>query len=161
MRSDPTAILFVILAVFKQLIRKLFRKFNFFVTKNWNSEIKNSQWKHVLWCNFDRHEHILRMATDKLPKVLLHYKPRGYRNIGRPTAGWEDSFSWNRKQACGLYLWSRRRRHFIFGYRAFAVSYKRLVRSGAQTLSIYWGNLPPKLIYSKFMSYVTFMVNIG
>jgi hypothetical protein len=30
------------------------------------------------------HEHILRMTTDSLPKVLLNYKPRGYRNIGRP-----------------------------------------------------------------------------
>jgi hypothetical protein len=28
------------------------------------------------------HEHILRMTTDRLPKVLLNYKPRGYRNIG-------------------------------------------------------------------------------
>jgi hypothetical protein len=27
------------------------------------------------------HEHILRMRTDRLPKVLLKYKPRGYRNI--------------------------------------------------------------------------------
>jgi hypothetical protein len=37
------------------------------------------------------HEHILRMATDRLPKVLLNYKPRGYRNIGRPMARWEDA----------------------------------------------------------------------
>jgi hypothetical protein len=28
------------------------------------------------------HEHILRMTTDRLPKVLLNYKPRGYQNIG-------------------------------------------------------------------------------
>jgi hypothetical protein len=39
------------------------------------------------------HEHILRMTTDRLPKVLLNYKPRGYRNIGRPIARWEDAFS--------------------------------------------------------------------
>jgi hypothetical protein len=42
------------------------------------------------------HEHILRMTTDRLPKVLkvlLNYKPRGYRNIGRPMARWEDAFS--------------------------------------------------------------------
>jgi hypothetical protein len=25
-------------------------------------------------------------------------------------ARWEDAFSWSRKQACGLYPWSRRRR---------------------------------------------------
>jgi hypothetical protein len=25
--------------------------------------------------------------------VLLNYKPRGYRNIGRPMARWEDAFS--------------------------------------------------------------------
>jgi hypothetical protein len=30
------------------------------------------------------HEHILRITTDRLPKVLLNYKPRRYRNIGRP-----------------------------------------------------------------------------
>jgi hypothetical protein len=28
------------------------------------------------------HKHILRMTTDRLPKVLLNYKPRGYRNTG-------------------------------------------------------------------------------
>jgi hypothetical protein len=39
------------------------------------------------------HEHILRMTTDRLPTVLLNYKPRGYRNIGRPMARWEDAFS--------------------------------------------------------------------
>jgi hypothetical protein len=32
------------------------------------------------------HEHILIMTTDRLPKVLLNYKPRGYRNIGRSMA---------------------------------------------------------------------------
>jgi hypothetical protein len=39
------------------------------------------------------HEHILRMTTDRLPKVLLNYKPRGYRNFGRSMARWEDAFS--------------------------------------------------------------------
>jgi hypothetical protein len=39
------------------------------------------------------HGHILRMTTDRLPKVLLNYKPIGYRNIGRPMARWEDAFS--------------------------------------------------------------------
>jgi hypothetical protein len=39
------------------------------------------------------HDHILRMTTDRLPKVLLNYKPRGYRNIRRPMARWEDAFS--------------------------------------------------------------------
>jgi hypothetical protein len=39
------------------------------------------------------HEHILRMATDRFPKVLLNYKSRGYRNIGRPIARWGDAFS--------------------------------------------------------------------
>jgi hypothetical protein len=32
------------------------------------------------------HGQILRMTTDGLPKVLLNYKPRGYRNSGRPIA---------------------------------------------------------------------------
>jgi hypothetical protein len=53
------------------------------------------------------------MTTDRLPKVLLNYKPRWYRNIGRPMARWEDEFSWNRKQSCGLYPWSRRRRTMV------------------------------------------------
>jgi hypothetical protein len=39
------------------------------------------------------HEHILRMTTDRLPKVLLNYKPRGYQSIGQPVARWEDGFS--------------------------------------------------------------------
>jgi hypothetical protein len=39
------------------------------------------------------HEHILRMTTDRLPKVLLNYKPRGYRYIGRSIARSEDAFS--------------------------------------------------------------------
>jgi hypothetical protein len=39
------------------------------------------------------HEHILKMTTDRLPKVLLNYKPRGYRNIGRPIARWQDALS--------------------------------------------------------------------
>jgi hypothetical protein len=54
--------------------------------------------------------HILRMTTDRLPKVLLNYKPRGFRNIERPMATEEDAFSWSRKQACGLRPWSRRKR---------------------------------------------------
>jgi hypothetical protein len=38
------------------------------------------------------HKHILRMTTGRLPEVLLNYKPRGYRNIGRPISRWEDAF---------------------------------------------------------------------
>jgi hypothetical protein len=49
------------------------------------------------------HEHILRMTTDRLPKVLLNYKPRGYLHIVRPMDRLEDTFSRSRKQACGLY----------------------------------------------------------
>jgi hypothetical protein len=50
------------------------------------------------------------MTTDRLPKVLLNYKPRGYQNIGWPMARWEDAFCWSWKRACSLYPWSRRRR---------------------------------------------------
>jgi hypothetical protein len=49
------------------------------------------------------------MTTDRLPEVLLNYKPRGYRNIGRPMARWEDAFPWSRKQACGIYPWNIRK----------------------------------------------------
>jgi ribosomal protein L34 len=38
----------------------------------------------------NRHGHILRMTTDTLRKILLNYKPRGYQNIGRPTARWDE-----------------------------------------------------------------------
>jgi hypothetical protein len=50
------------------------------------------------------------MTTDRLPKALLYYIPRWYRNIERPKARCEDAFSWSRKQDYGLYPWSRRRR---------------------------------------------------
>jgi hypothetical protein len=30
------------------------------------------------------YEHILRMTTDRLPKILLSYKPKGHWSIGRP-----------------------------------------------------------------------------
>jgi hypothetical protein len=36
---------------------------------------------------------ILRMSTDRLPKLLLNYKPRGYRIIGRLIARWEAAYS--------------------------------------------------------------------
>jgi hypothetical protein len=39
------------------------------------------------------YEHILRMTTDRLPKILLKYKPRGHRSIGRQIARWEDILS--------------------------------------------------------------------
>jgi hypothetical protein len=39
------------------------------------------------------YEHILRMTTDGLLKILLDYEPRGYRSIGRSMAGWEDIIS--------------------------------------------------------------------
>jgi hypothetical protein len=39
------------------------------------------------------YECILRMTIDRLPKVLLNYKPRGYRNIGQPMARCKDTFS--------------------------------------------------------------------
>jgi hypothetical protein len=50
------------------------------------------------------HEHILRMTTDRFPKVLLNYKPREYRNIGDP---WLDGKTHslevrNRPAACIL-----------------------------------------------------------
>jgi hypothetical protein len=38
------------------------------------------------------HEHILRMTTDRLPKILLNYNPREHRSIGQPIATWEDIF---------------------------------------------------------------------
>jgi hypothetical protein len=59
--------------------------------------------RKLAWTHFNN-------DNSRLPKVLLNYKPRGYRNIGRPIARREDAFCWSRKQACGLYPWSRRRK---------------------------------------------------
>jgi hypothetical protein len=40
----------------------------------------------------NRYEHILRLTTDMLPKILLNYKPRGEQSIGRPVERWDDIF---------------------------------------------------------------------
>ena len=39
------------------------------------------------------YEHIKIMNPSRLPYMLLHYKPSGKRNIGRPLARFEDSIS--------------------------------------------------------------------
>jgi hypothetical protein len=39
------------------------------------------------------YEHILRITTDRIQKILLNYKPRGHRGIGHSIARWEDVFS--------------------------------------------------------------------
>jgi hypothetical protein len=39
------------------------------------------------------YQHILRMTTDRLSKILLNYKPRGQGGIGRPIARWGNVFS--------------------------------------------------------------------
>ena len=35
-------------------------------------------------------QHVQRMDTNRLPKQALQYKPKGRRNIGRPTKRWRD-----------------------------------------------------------------------
>jgi len=35
-------------------------------------------------------QHVQRMDINRLPKQALQYKPKGRRNIGRPTKRWKD-----------------------------------------------------------------------
>jgi len=37
-------------------------------------------------------QHVQRTDTYSLPKQALQYKPKGRRNIGRPTKRWRDQF---------------------------------------------------------------------
>jgi hypothetical protein len=36
-------------------------------------------------------EHVDRMSSDRIPKVILEYQPKGKRNLGRPLKRWKDS----------------------------------------------------------------------
>jgi hypothetical protein len=36
-------------------------------------------------------EHVERMSSDTIPKMILKYQPRGKRNLGRPLKRWKDS----------------------------------------------------------------------
>jgi hypothetical protein len=37
-------------------------------------------------------EHVDRMSSDRIPKMILKYQPKGKRNLGRPLKIWKDSF---------------------------------------------------------------------
>jgi hypothetical protein len=36
-------------------------------------------------------EHVDRMSSDRIPKMILKYEPKGKRNLGRPLKRWKDS----------------------------------------------------------------------
>jgi hypothetical protein len=38
-----------------------------------------------------RKEHIDRMSSDRIPKMILKYQPKGKINLGRPLKRWKDS----------------------------------------------------------------------
>jgi hypothetical protein len=49
-----------------------------------NSRIKDYQ---IKW-----RQHLERMGQNRIPKLLLNYKPRGRRNQGRPCRRWREQF---------------------------------------------------------------------
>jgi hypothetical protein len=36
-------------------------------------------------------EHVDSMSSDRIPKMILKYQPKGKRNPGRPLKRWKDS----------------------------------------------------------------------
>jgi hypothetical protein len=36
-------------------------------------------------------EHVDRMSSDRIPKMILKYEPKGKRNLRRPLKKWKDS----------------------------------------------------------------------
>jgi hypothetical protein len=36
-------------------------------------------------------EHVDRMSSDRIPKMILKYEPKGKTNLGRPLKRWKDS----------------------------------------------------------------------
>jgi hypothetical protein len=36
-------------------------------------------------------EHVDRISSDRIPKMILKYQPKGKRNLGRPLKRWKDS----------------------------------------------------------------------
>jgi hypothetical protein len=36
-------------------------------------------------------EHVDRMSSDRIPKMILKYQPKGKRNLGKPLKRWKDS----------------------------------------------------------------------
>jgi hypothetical protein len=36
-------------------------------------------------------EHVDRMSSDRIPKMILKYQPKGKRNLGGPLKRWKDS----------------------------------------------------------------------
>jgi hypothetical protein len=54
-----------------------------------NSRIKDYQ---IKWL-----QHLERMEQNRIPKLLLNYKPRGRRDQGRPCRRWREQFGFNFK----------------------------------------------------------------
>ena len=50
--------------------------------KDVNTTIRNyrQQWK----------DHLQRMSHERIPKIIHRYRPRGYRDVGRPRTRWND-----------------------------------------------------------------------
>jgi hypothetical protein len=45
----------------------------------------------IYQCRKKWKEHVDRISSDRIPKMILKYQPKGKRNLGRPLKRWMDS----------------------------------------------------------------------
>jgi hypothetical protein len=55
-----------------------------------NSRIKNVTDNRIQYRK-NWKEHVDRMSSDRIPKIIVKYQPKGKRNLGRPLKRWKDS----------------------------------------------------------------------
>jgi hypothetical protein len=55
------------------------------------TELQISQIKFIYHYRKIWKEHFDRISSDRIPKMILKYQPKGKRNLGRPLKRWKDS----------------------------------------------------------------------